>query len=768
MKSITPVAIAKALATIVRTVTNNPRANPAKLKPSQLLQLINSTPLGEVLTDQRLRQHRHSAGLRFGDGKSIDFVRYAAWHAVKRARDRRLEDRDLKAAAAYELKKVTERVRQAQKSRAGRELGEIPPCANPERKDKCRNSLRACLDEYFAEDFPLAWSEDQLACIREIERRVKGGQKAIAMPRGSGKTTILIRAVIWLILYGHRRFVALIGANKEAAEELLETIKTILETNERLAEDFPEVCVPIQEIGGINNRCAGQTYKGERTRISWAKKQIVLPTIAGSAASGVILKVSGILGRVRGMQFKTEEGTFRPDVVLLDDPQTDASARSDGQIAKRMKVMTGAILGLAGPSTKVAAFAAVTVIRVGDMADQILDKDSNPIWDGLRTKTLYGDAKNKDLIDTYWDMRADELRTAGGETPATNAWYRENQARIEEGLRAAWPERKNPDDVSAIQNSLNIIQDRGKDVFDAEYQNDPQPETGGDEWHVSAIDIAAKVNGLPRGIVPLWAQRLTAFTDVQQRLLYWGVAAWADNKRGALIDYGAWPGQVAREFNYKDIRLTLAKKYPKRGIEGAIRAGLGDLADHLLARDWKREDGNVQRIERWGIDAGNWTSNIHEFVRTHKMAALIMPCKGKGVMPNERPISEWRKKPTEMIGEEWIMAPQPKHASRLCTFDTNYWKRQLFLRFASPLGEPSDLSLFGTETVLTHRMLATQCHAESFEKTSGHGRDVYVFREKPGRPDNHLFDVATGCMVMTLPGLVKRAKRPVKRKATYL
>ncbi len=100
----------------------------------------------------------------------------------------------------------------------------------------------------------------------------------------------------------------LIGATESAALETLDCIKTELEVNERLAEDFPEVCYPVAQLEGIANRCAGQLYKGERTRITWTSNEIVLPTVEGSRASGIIVRVAGITGRIRGMKFKRSDG----------------------------------------------------------------------------------------------------------------------------------------------------------------------------------------------------------------------------------------------------------------------------------------------------------------------------------------------------------------------------------------------------------------------------------------------------------------------------
>jgi hypothetical protein len=53
--------------------------NPCKLRPSELCRLLNSTPLGEVINDRKLKRHRERAGLRIGDGRYVDLVRYVAW-----------------------------------------------------------------------------------------------------------------------------------------------------------------------------------------------------------------------------------------------------------------------------------------------------------------------------------------------------------------------------------------------------------------------------------------------------------------------------------------------------------------------------------------------------------------------------------------------------------------------------------------------------------------------------------------------------------------
>lgn len=58
--------------------------DPRRLRPGELCRLLNSTPLGEVVTPRRLLRHRAQAGLRIGDGTTVDLLRYAAWLVLQR------------------------------------------------------------------------------------------------------------------------------------------------------------------------------------------------------------------------------------------------------------------------------------------------------------------------------------------------------------------------------------------------------------------------------------------------------------------------------------------------------------------------------------------------------------------------------------------------------------------------------------------------------------------------------------------------------------
>jgi hypothetical protein len=549
---------------------------------------VNSTPLGEVLNERQLHRHRVRAGLRIGDARHVDLVRYVAWLVQLRHTPRPEPESD-----PYEVLKERARARNIALSLAGRDIGDLPEVVNPERKERAAADFRFFCEQYFPLTFHLPWSPDHLRVIAKIEQAVlRGGLFAMAMPRGSGKTTLCECAGIWVVLYGHREFVCLIGSDEGHAMDMLDSIKMELDGNDLLLEDFPEVVYPIQCLDGIANRCAGQLYQGQRTHIGWTAREIVLPTIPGSKASGAIIKVAGITGRIRGMKYKRADGqTVRPTLVVIDDPQTDESARSLSQCATRESILAGAVLGLAGPGKKISGIMPCTVIRPGDMADNILSRDKHPEWNGERTKMVYAFPTHEKLWQRYAEIRAESFRRGGHGEEATE-FYRQHRAEMDAGAVVAWPERFNPDELSAIQHAMNLkLQDEA--AFFAEYQNEPLPEETVEPDELTADQIASKLNRMQRGEVPIGCNHVTMFIDVQAHLLFFVVCAWEEDFTGYVLDYGTYPDQKRPYFTLRDARPTLAAVTKAGGLEGAIYAGLEALTQDYLGREWRRDDGAI-------------------------------------------------------------------------------------------------------------------------------------------------------------------------------
>ncbi len=721
--------------------------NPSNMRVVDVARLLNSTTQGFVLAQARLYREFNRVGFRIAsaeNSRNINLLKYIAWIF-----DRKHTLEEPVSARSYEDRRNAERNRQAEQSLAGRDIGALPEVVNPQRKADCERNFQLFCESYFPETYALSWSPDHLKAIEKIETAVMtGGLFALAMPRGSGKSTLTETAALWSMLYGHREFVTLIGATESAALEMLDSIKTELEVNERLAEDFPEVIFPISQLEGIANRCAGQLYKGERTRITWTSNEIVLPTIEGSRASGIIVRVAGITGRIRGMKYKRSDGrSVRPSLVIIDDPQTSESAGSLEQTRKRVRVLAGDILGLAGPGQKISGIMPCTIIRPGDMADIILNRNTHPDWNGEKTRMVYKFPTNMKLWDQYAEIRAESLRADGNFQKATD-FYVANRAAMDAGAEVSWEARYNHDEVSALQHAMNLrLQDEA--AFQAEYQNDPLPDDTADDTLLSVDEICAKVCGIARGRVPLKCDRLTMFIDVQKALLFYAVVAWAEDFTGMVIDYGAWPGQHRREFSLADANPTIQSKFPTAGFEGGLYAALDALITDYLGREFQREDGALLKIERVLIDA-NWgqsTDIVYQFCRQSAYAGIIMPSHGRYVGASSKPMTEYRKQPGDRLGFNWMVPNVAgKRAIRHVIYDTNYWKSFIHARLAVPIGDNGSLTLYGRLPGV-HQLLAEHLTAEYRVKTQGRGRTVDEWKLKPQSHDNHWLDCIAGCAV---------------------
>ena len=744
--------------------------DPRRLKPTQLVQLLNSTPAGEVINERQLYRHRARAGLRIGDGRTIDLLRYVAWLVHERHRPRP----EPEGLTGYDALKERARQRNLELSLSGRDIGELPPVADLDRKARAARDFRFFCETYFRATFHLPWSPDHLKVIAKIELAVlEGGLFAMAMPRGSGKTSLCETACLWALIFGHREFVALVGADEEHAANMLDSIKAELENNELLLADFPEVVYPIHCLEGIHQRAAGQLYQGKQTHIGWTAREIVLPTIPSSRASGAIIRVAGITGRIRGMKHKRADGTsVRPSLVLIDDPQTDESARSPSQCATRERILAGAILGLAGPGKKIAGLMTLTVVRPDDMADRILDREKHPQWQGERTKMVYAWPANEKLWAQYTQIWRDGMRADRGIGEATE-FYRVHREEMDEGAVVAWPERHHPDELSAIQHAMDLKLDRGEAAFFAEYQNEPLPEDVPDDDLLTADQIAAKVNGYRRGEVPLGCSHLTMFIDVQAKALFWLVAAWEDSFAGYVIDYGTEPDQKEGYFTLRDIKRTLGSVTPRAGLEGSIYAGLERLTEATLGREWRRDDGAMVRIDRCLIDAnwGNSSDVVYQFCRQSKFAGTAIPSHGRYVGASSIPFSEYKRKRGDRVGLNWrIPVVTGKRAVRHVVFDTNWWKSFVHARLAVAIGDPGALSLFGRKPE-AHRLLAGHLTAEYRVKTEGRGRTVDEWKLRVDGLDNHWLDGLVGCAVaasMQGAALFGTDLRPVPRPSVRL
>jgi hypothetical protein len=640
--------------------------------------------------------------------------------------------------------------RQQEQTRSGRDIGPLPEIANPQARRKAAASLKFFCEHYLAEAFTLAFSPHHLALITAIENATwRGELAAIGMPRGSGKTTLCLAGLLWATICGHVHFATIIAARNDRSKELLEAIKTWCETNPRLIADFPELCYPVTRLERSIKRQTGQTCGDTFTRMEWSKGKIVFPTIEGSDISGTIITCCGLEGSgIRGQFHITPTGEIRrPELVLIDDPQTRESAWSELQCQQRLQLLAADVLGMAGPGKQIAGLITCTVIRGGDVADVILDRHQHPQWHGRRVPMLLSEPTDMTLWERYNEVRIDSLKNDQGIERA-NAFYAEHRGAMDAGAEVYWPARRREDELSAIQHAMNLkLQDEA--AFASEYQNQPLQATGDDDDDLTLDDLHAALNQLPHGVVPIDAQAITAYIDVQQHLLYYLVCGWREGFGGVVIDYGTFPEQRNAYFTARAPDRVLAEVTGSNDFEASLYQGLVACVHQLADRSYTAEDDTLRQISRILIDA-NWgksTDVVYRACRGSDHRGMLLPAHGRYVGASSKPLNEARRSPGDVIGRHWKIASSKTHrGNRYATYDTNHWKSFVHARMKLGHADASSIALWGKQPG-PHRLLFDHLTAEHHTRVVSKEREVDEWRIRPQASENHWWDCLVGCAV---------------------
>lgn len=648
-----------------------------------------------------------------------------------------------------------------------RDIGPPPKVKHPRRRARCKKSLREFLTTYHPEAFPLAFSPDHDTLIAKAEQVLtKGGHVVVAMPRGSGKTTIFSLATLWAALYGHRRFTMLIAADDDKYKNLHEGLKRVLEYNELLYEDFPEVCHPVRALDQVIVRANYQLCDGVPTNLKWASNYIMFPDTkytrkAGNACS--VIKGGGITSStIRGSQVSLPDGTrLRPDAVLIDDPQTRASAKSPAQCQEREDTIKGDILGMAGPGKRIATMCTVTVIYEADLAERLLDRERSPTWDGLRVSMIKTWPKNMDLWEKYDRIRR-QAHLGEVEHDAANKFYLEHREQLDEGSSVYWNDRVDEGCVSAIQSAMNDWLSDPK-AFMCEKQNAPTQVEQGDLERLNPLTLVRRQSPYERGQIPADVTTMTAHVDVQGKILFWMVCGWTAGSGCYVVDYGTTPKQSATYFTLATIRRDMKTAFKGTDEAGALRAAIRSTIEDLNAREWKREDGVALRLNRGLVD-GRWrTADVHAGIKA-SLAGNWMPALGTGIGAKDLPMALYTRRQGIQLGNHYMIHKPDKRMMLVVSYDTNYWKTETHQSLVvAP--EHTQACLFYKAAQSSHQMLADHLCAERSVRVAARNRVVDEWSLPSNEPDNHWWDTLVGCRVAAaLCGINKEGQVNVKRK----
>lgn len=177
-------------------------------------------------------------------------------------------------------------------------------------------------------------------------------------PRGSGKSTLAFLTLpLWALAHGHRRYIVALADSGPQAQQHLASLKLELDGNPLLRRDYPDLCTPAKRAGGATVSDSQAFYV---------------------AANGAAVTAKGIDSSTLGAKV----GSTRPDLLLFDDIEPDASNYSEYQKDKRLATVINAVFAM-NPNAVVAMVGTVTMAGsiIHDIVRQVTDTaDDAPAW----------------------------------------------------------------------------------------------------------------------------------------------------------------------------------------------------------------------------------------------------------------------------------------------------------------------------------------------------------------------------------------------------
>lgn len=310
---------------------------------------------------------------------------------------------------------------------------------------------RAYLAHYFVRPSPKfhaeldrIWLEgvmkgmDPTTSAKEINR-ADGCRRAIEAPRGHAKsTTFTFKDSIHAAVYAYKHYEIILSDSSEQAEGFLGDIKTELEENAALREDFGEL------VGKV-----------------WKASVILL-------ANGVKIEAIGSGKKIRGRRHKQ----WRPDLIVCDDLENDENVNTTEQ-RKKLRDWYYKAVSKAGDTY-------TDIVYIGTLLhfDALLaNVAKNPSYKTARYQGVISFATNINLWDA-WERIFTDLTNDHRQEEAL-AFFESNRAEMLEGTKVLWEEKLSYYDLMVIRIS------EGEASFNSEIQNDPiDPEscTFQEEW----------------------------------------------------------------------------------------------------------------------------------------------------------------------------------------------------------------------------------------------------------------------------------------------
>jgi hypothetical protein len=667
-----------------------------------------------------------------------------------------------------------ERDRDAERKRKQRAAGKdvvISPCADPERRARLEADDEAWLGYYFAPEsgclspFTYDFTSQQREMVSDIRSAIlNGDDQSDAASRGEGKTTICERLLTKYTLQGRLKFSVLFAATGGAAEDSLEAIKLELETNDRLLEDYPEVCIPIRALENTPNRAHYQTVSGHRhdsgnvfenvpSKFSWCGQEVYLPNVPGSPSAGAIIATRGLDSAVRGLKKKGR----RVDLAVIDDPDTEDTARSEDQANKLVKRIDRAIAGLGSQQRRVARVMLTTLQSRISASYLYTDREAKPSWRGRRFRFLVTPPTRSDLWEEYVRLMQTDWQNV---TTEAHEFYVTHREEMDAGAEVANCNRYVTGELSALQHYYNLVARIGAEAVATEYDNDPPDESGVVGSGISVRLIQTQLNEQPRLIIPDGCTLLTHNCDVGKlKGFHWVVRAWEPTGTGHVIDYGIMSVQGAKHGS-------------DEGLERAIVAAILRRVDEFKSQRYAFANGDVLDNSittfdaRWQTDAvltgvSKAGMGVYGILGIGRSAGCI-----KGTFRDVIQNTQARRKlPTTGAYEELHVGPYGKlwaiHAS------ADKWKGFEHERWLTAQDRPGCMFLWGEKSEVPNRLSMDERFHEEYAKQICAEREVQDGQTRKWtepKGDNDFFDASWhSCCAAAIKGIRVLGVTPKKK-----
>ena len=615
------------------------------------------------------------------------------------------------------------------------EIGELPPVADPARRERCRTSLADFGTTYCGHllNHPPS-ARMRFFLEREQYAIATGALVHVRWPRGTGKTTWMQIGALWALAYGYRKYLLVIAATLEAAKRLVANIVQTIETGAAFAEDFPEVVVPVLRLDRKTQVQQYQTHRGVRTNILYSNQFFRLAAIEGADASAGRIEAVGGGGVVRGKN----DGGVRPDMVFIDDIQKQGTAKSKKLVDALLEYVAKDVLGVFGTDADKVCLMTSTPICANDFSERIANADEYPSWQTYTMRFVVSWPARMDLVEEFVRRYAADVAGMDANYTASRTFYRENREEIERGAECIDPLAHSDSEFSAFHHALVLLAQMGRDAFFSELQMEPMHAH--DLIDVKPRDVCRRVTGVPAFTLPAGTSACVAFCDVNANAeagFRWGVLAVGPGRVTSVIAYGRYP-QTGRLY---------PEHTPDAVIDRYISRAVVAVAGTVARLPIRTADGALAAVKTLVFDGGWRTKAVAESVRRIGSHFGFPVGWSKGFSWRQYRVRGIRP---GLLGEFCHISASEN--GDFLAVQSDYWREQAQTAFlAEPLA-PGSCSFFG-DSASAHYGFASEVCAEKLTQKFRRPDGLMEWDWAKTGP-NHWGDVLSGCFaVASMVGL---------------